>query len=350
MEIFNTSIEDLADTFLHPGYTSAYVEVTAPADMTAAIVPLDKEPVLALDMKAALTLNEPLRDAVGTGTISKSPSSGYALGIIVTAVIAVAMAERLSRTSVPRKRAAYLATTVALAVLAACAKEEPIIVPEAVAEPAPPTKEPGAPTDVPYARPRDATIAILHGIVADAVACSHADPLDELSDAEDQVGLPVSNPTAGMRWAVANYVDDGWGRPFRFEPVGDRRYRVSSSGEDGQFGGADDITIEVGKADAFAWPKQLHSFFLRKERKDTGVSYHRCGPKGRARRELQPMTSRGLSSHATHGVLQSWELPASKREAVIKRLSAEGDQLLMVMYRPQDMGHPVLRKVSVYRW
>jgi len=366
MEIFNASIAEVADTFLHPGYMSAYVEVTAPASMTAAIVPVDKEPVLQMDMSHALKLTEALREPTGVVSGSMAPPVDgfpvfpvFAVLLVATAaLLTVWMAHALRMNRGSPRLLGVLASAVLLAA-GACGQESP---PEGTGPPG----SASAPRvsravemapDVPFAHPRLATQAILHGLISDALACSLAPEIESLATVRAQVGLPGQNKTAGMRWAVANFEDDGWGRPFRFRALAKDRFEVTSAAEDGAFDTGDDISLEVRRAGSYSWPSQLRGFFLRRERGDVGVSFHRCGPEGARKGWINPsvLTARGLRSDALFGVIQARDFPAAKRDSMGKMLASfvsdeAKDAMILMVFDPKDMGKPVLRKIHVLDW
>jgi hypothetical protein len=363
MEILNASLRDMADTFLHPGYMSAYVEVTAPVAMTAAVVPVDKEPVLQDDMAKALLLTESLRDPVGVAPApaqqqGASPTFPW-VGFVVL-VVALLTAERLARRARPLRRAPRLlsaVTALALVVVGACGQGS---TPETIAPEKPPADQArDGPTHedkhfAPYEDPRQATIAILNGIVADALACSRARDITSLADVSRQVGLPFTNKTGGMRYAIANFADDGWGRPFRFRAEAKTRFEVTSAGDDAVFDTTDDITLNVTKPGQYDWPSKLRAFYLRRERSDVGVSFHRCGPEGTRRIHIQP-TARGLIGDALYGVIPEQEFPAAKQSAIRTRLGnvkdgIERDALVLLVFDPKHMGRAALRKIMVPDW
>jgi hypothetical protein len=363
MEIFNASIAEVADTFLHPGYMSAYVEVTAPVSMTAAIVPVDKEPVMQVDMAQALKLTEALREPAGVVSGSMAPPVDgfpvFAVVLVATAaLLAVWMAHALRMHRGSPRLLGVLASAALLAV-GACGQESP---PEGTGPPG----SASAPRvsravemapDVPFADPRLATQAILHGLISDALACSLAPEIESLATVRAQIGLPGANKTAGMRWAVANFEDDGWGRRFRFRVLAKDRFEVTSAAEDGAFDTGDDISLEVRRAGSYTWPSQLRGFFLRRDRGDVGISFHRCGPEGARKGWINPsvLTARGLRSDALFGVIQARDFPAPKRDAMDKRLASHvaddrKDALILMVFDPKDIGKPVLRKIHVLDW
>lgn len=363
MEIFNASIAEVADTFLHPGYMSAYVEVTAPVSMTAAIVPVDKEPVLQLDMAQALKLTEALREPSWAVSGSTAPPvdgfPAFAVLLVATAALLAAWMAHALRMHRGSCRLLGVLASAALFAVGACGREA---APDATGPPgsaSAPRVSRGvemAP-DVPFAHPRLATQALLHGLISDALACSLAPEIESLATVRTQVGLPGQNKSAGMRWAVANFEDDGWGRPFRFRALGKDRFEVTSAAEDGAFDTGDDISLEVQRAGTYRWPSQLRGFFLRRERGDVGVSFHRCGPEGARKGWINPsrLTARGLRSDALFGVIEARDFTAKKRDAMGKMLSSfvadeAKDALILMVFDPKDMGKPVLRKIHVLDW
>lgn len=364
MEILNASMSEIADTFLHPGYMSAYVEVTQPGSLTAEIIPVDKEPIVQMDMGVALRLTPAMRDAMGSATAPRPPGPTVPpLPWVTLLVVALALSRgnrfrRERHRSRRRPQLLAVAAAIALVAVVACDAD---LEPDSAAAPSAASRSTPVPTGsaserntdprIPFENPRAATEAILNGVIADAIACSPAEEITSLAGVRSQVGLPVAYKTPGMRWAIANYGDDGWGRPFRFRELAKGRFEVTSAAEDGEFGTADDISLEMGRADAFTWPKQLRAYYLRRERDDVGVSFHRCGAT-KTRRKLVQWTARGLNGDALFGVITEWDFSETQRKALRGRIeqvtgNRERDALVLAVYDPKHIGRLTRRTVLV---
>ena len=156
-----------------------------------------------------------------------------------------------------------------------------------------------------------------------------------------------------MRYAVANFSDDGWGRPFRVDKQKDESFRVTSAGKDARFDTSDDISLDIAKVGQL-WPRDLRAYYLRRERGDAGVSYHRCGPRHGVRRVPVSPTARGLKPDPLFGVVSEHKFPKEKREALHSRIATvipgERDALVLVVYQKKDIGVPKLHKVEVPRY
>ncbi len=355
MEIFSASLTEFADTFLHPGYMSAYAEVTMPGPMTAAIVPVDREPVVQIDMVRALQLNPDLHEAVAAEAMPirvdpATPALPWAAALALA--LALGRGCRFARSRRPA-RLLGAAAAVALVLAVACSKDPvPEVHGPAVLAARNGPRAPARAT-APFLDPRAATEAILNGIIADAVACSEAPEITSLDSVSWQVGLPASHKTPGMRWAIANYQDDGWGRRFRFRTLAKDRFEVKSAGEDGAFDTGDDLALEMRRAGNWEWPSRLRAYYLRRERDDAGVSFHRCGGM-RTHRVHVHRTARGLLADPLFGVIPEQDFPEVKRKALRERIQRvtgdrEQDALVLVVFDPKLVGRLGSRSVLVPR-
>jgi hypothetical protein len=372
MKILNGSIADLADTFLHAGYLSAYREVTVPGPVTAAIVPVDKAPILQVDMAEALRLTPAMQQVMGaaTGPRPQEPATpAFPWVVLLVAMLLWTRGRRLVGACrdrlAPRRqgwspRAVGVVAALGLAVAAACSHEPGPDAAGAMAE-----RPPSAPASAAalasagavFEDPRAATVALLNGVIADALACSQSTSITSLEDVRSQVGLPAASKTAGMRWAVANFEQDGWGRPFRLREAAKDRFEVRSAAEDGAFDTADDLSLEVKRVGAsLDWPRQLRAFYLRRERDDAGVSFHRCGPRGgETRRVPVEPTARGLYGDGLFGVIREQQFAEGKRQALRARIervsgSRDRDALVLAVYDPKHVGRLGTETVLVPAW
>jgi hypothetical protein len=109
-------------------------------------------------------------------------------------------------------------------------------------------------TPVRYSNPELATVVLMHGIIGHALYYINED-VSSLAQLQLTVGIPgVEEYTPGMKYALAYYGLDGWGREFRMStgsiaehkgyryPAG-RRVTLESAGADGRFGTADDFIL-----------------------------------------------------------------------------------------------------------
>lgn len=130
-----------------------------------------------------------------------------------------------------------------------------------------------------YENPRQATLALMHGILADAVTNmgTRASKLRirSLDEVKGEVGLPTKELTAGMKHALQHYTLDGWGRPFRIKGGWYSGFRVESAGADGKFKTRDDLRMRVYLDDDQAWEGHRHAFFVRKLNNKRMILFHR---------------------------------------------------------------------------
>jgi hypothetical protein len=273
MEILGASTVQAAETFLHPGYISAYPRTLYP-EMGYPIQHSD--PTVQLDMAEALRLqNETLASAASTGDGSVWNHAFASLSAWPTVVVAAAaffgllalyvvMKDRWRWRWPGRLKTGFtLAPLLAVAMMVGTCGPEPL-----------PNQKPweGVPLQQ-YANPDQATLAIMHGIIADAII-NVGQPIENLANIQNEVGLPIANPTEGMAYALLTYGVDGWGREFELSRSGDQ-YTVTSAGPDGQFGNGDDLSMTVSQTSNSDWDMQRYAFFTREVSGQRYIYFHR---------------------------------------------------------------------------
>lgn len=287
--------------FLHAGYTSAgprpftysnpswqesaqIIDTGTPLDVAVA---LQLEGETLSDSPAAAEVAVP--DGVEVGASVFAPTLGLAVAFLL--LIAFLYAARVWGTW---RRLAYaiaglmlLLVVVAVSLPSIARYRETMHRPPAL----PPANEPAPWEGVPpraYADPPTATLALMHGIVASALANAWW-PVETLAQLRNEVGLPAQDLTEGERYALQTYGLDGWGRPFRlqshpldpaqggmtgYEAAQQRalgkvvvavqaatrnfntesmRYVLTSAGPDGAFDTPDDIALNVPGLAEYTW-------------------------------------------------------------------------------------------------
>ncbi len=267
MQILGASAMRVAEIFLHPGYISAYPRTFEP-DMGYLI--WNGDPTLQLNMGEALRLQG---DATASAAHVTTPVTTAMAGIPpTTAVIlaAVCFFAGLLLVAWMRQRGELrippiLTLPPLLAVLAWVGTCGP---------PPLPNEKPWEGVTVrAYADPHQATLALLHGIIADGIINVGQD-VSNLANIQNEVGLPTTSPTEGMAYALSTYGLDGWGREFRLDRAGSS-YTVRSAGADGSFDTGDDVTMTVSQCNDQSWDNDRHAFFLKRSGTDYLLFVHR---------------------------------------------------------------------------
>jgi hypothetical protein len=278
MKILASALVDAAKTYLHAGYISAY-----PRPLYPEMYYGNGEPTLQLDMVQALQLQGEAAAAAlpdGGAAVSTALASGSA-SMLAAAAAATAGAAGfvvLHRRLGLRPRMAMAAGAVAGLLTAGhfgCMEDSQDQTDYEKSLPAPwEDVELRA-----YADPEAATQAILHGIIADGLGGVDF-RVEELKHIQLEVGLPTSNPSEGMTYALQTYGFDGWGREFRLES-GENEweehvYTVTSAGADGSFGTDDDIAIHIGESTNESWDAWRWATFLQRDDDGALISlFHR---------------------------------------------------------------------------
>lgn len=272
MKILAASTVDAVNTFLHAGYISAYPHSMWTDTYGTSQPDLELDLVQALEIKASAAARlvdgdvqavlASVGHAAGAGLV---PQVAALAGVAGLALLARPRDGQLAPTLSPRTSAA-----VVLSLLATVAVS-------------PFGCEPALPEDVPwegvalqeYVDPAAATQALLHGVIADALR-SMDRPVETLPNIQDEVGLPSSDLTDGMAYALTTYGLDGWGHEFQLEILGDLAYRVTSAGPDGAFGGDDDVALDVTSYTNDDWDYAVpRAFFLDSDGSANRVFFHR---------------------------------------------------------------------------
>lgn len=269
MQLLAASQVSATDTFLHPGYISAYPRPLEGYAYPTTTPELQLEVAGALQLKgetlAASFPREPSDVAAGAQA-SRSSATGVfvaVLGLLLAISASYLLRDRL-RPHLTRRRlvgASGLAFAGAAVALLSCGGKLPDTPPwTGVAK-----QE--------YVQPDAATRVILHGIVADAII-NLGQPIESLANIKNEVGLPVKQLTAGEAYALKTYGIDGWGREMRLTRQGDK-YTVTSAGPDGSFATADDIKLTVRPCSEESWDSARWAFFVTELEARPVVFFHR---------------------------------------------------------------------------
>lgn len=289
MKIIASSIQQVAETFLHAGYGSAFPRTLIQWGQG---LPRGARPRMQLELTEALRLKgENLASAALSHGAAGESSSATGVGLLDTvqgqllaglvvffgglALFYLLRAHR-HRLALLRPRAAALA----LALLAV-----PLLSGWKSADP---SAEPVVPWDGvqtrAYANPKLATQALMRMVLADALANTGEVPrgyqyarlkLTSLAQIRGEVGLPTRQLTEGMRYALKTYGLDGWGRPFRVRGSWGYGFRITSAGADGKLGTRDDLKTRVHLDHIYEWESRRRAFFLREVGGELVVLFHR---------------------------------------------------------------------------
>jgi len=311
MQIIASSIQQVANQFLHAGYISAYPRTFYPHSYGYKDPELQIEVTEALRLKGEVLAN--LVSAPDSGMMAATASSGggswpawmaVASAMLFGAVALLYLLTRRGRnqtgsnlTGLPafgvlgfqpapppkpsplqggglsglRWRASpsswRITAAAAMALLGIimirCGGLEPL-----------PTEAPWKGVQLEqYNDPSSATKVLLYGLISEGIA-NVGQPIEMLANIQNEVGLPVKSPSKGQAYALKTYGIDGWGKAFRL--VADKGiYTVTSAGADGQFDTADDLKVAVAQCTDGSWDNQRHAFFLRQHNKDVAILFHR---------------------------------------------------------------------------
>lgn len=271
MKIIASSIAQVAETFLHPGYISANPRAVDPY----AYNPSEE----AYEVGEALRLtNESLASAGGLGesatAAATTASSGSLplllagalclLGVLATAYIHHEKLLSALTRSGWRAFAPVGASALAVFIFATCGQElEPL--PETIPWEGMELRE--------YENPELATRVLLHGLIAPAIV-NVGQPIRTLANIQNEVALPTSELTEGEEYALQTYGIDGWGRELVLTDLSGS-YRVASAGADGEIDTNDDIQIDVSQTSDSEFDYSREAFFLRQNEGELHVFFHR---------------------------------------------------------------------------
>jgi hypothetical protein len=248
MKVLAASIQQAADTFLHAGYISAH-----PRALGTYAFP-GGPPRVELDLAEARRLKgESLSATIAAADWQQVAGALCFFGALGAVVL---VRRRLSGA----RRGLTTAAAVVLALLSLTLVG---------------WKQTGPPAAAPwrgvarqsYADPAQATTALLHGLVADAVINHRSRRrIRSLARVRHSVALPLpaSKLTRGMKYALRTYGLDGWGRPFHISGSWRKGYRIRSAGADGKLDTADDRQLRVRQAMGETWEATRHAFYLQK--------------------------------------------------------------------------------------
>lgn len=124
-----------------------------------------------------------------------------------------------------------------------------------------------------YENPELATLVLIHGIITPAIV-NVGQPIANLANIQNEVGLPTQELTEGEAYAVQNYGLDGWGREMELTVLSGS-YIVTSAGPDGELETADDIEVTVTQTNNSEFDYERSAFFLRRVDGDLHVFFHR---------------------------------------------------------------------------
>lgn len=333
MKILAASLVDAAEAFLHPGYISAHPRSFEPA---WAYPPA--EPAWQLDVAQALRLEpEALSGAAATSDVvlptTASVGGGpwlLTLGAVLASFAALAFIHLLGDGRPSRRRAAgWLAATATAGLLLACGQGGPGAQapshgpgpPSATTAP-PSIASPGsASARSAYADPRAATLALMHGVLYDALA-NVGGPVRHWQDIRLEVALPQAQLTAGERHALAHYHIDGWGHELWLQQAAP--YRVVSAGADGVFRTGDDIEMVVPPCTDENWDQRRRAFFVRKAQGRYVVLFHRWTGEHFRYRNEQP--ARALTGSALFDLFVAERLAPEQRSQLARTYEAMAAQ------------------------
>lgn len=329
MKILASSLAEVMGEVLHPGY--GHSPTWKPTPLPPEMLPVTAEPTLALDLDVALALAAPPATAAisaPSGAPSREdeaaavvprvdsgqpPPEGLVSRVaaeldVVAASVAAPLAVTLALVGLlllPRRarpRALARSTLGALAIGLGCtvgllraepAKPDAATVPAPASVAAPASAAASAASAASaataagatprFAHPREATLAILYGLLWDGLVTTPL-PKDErrghrpfrgFDELRGELAFPVAPLTSGMAFALSRPELDGWGRPFVFAAKGSSDYTVTSVGEDGLPGTGDDLVLAVDKPFDPSWARHRQALFLRRQGDATLVFYHR---------------------------------------------------------------------------
>jgi len=250
MKIISSSIERIADTFLHAGYISS-----APCSRNSEVFNEIPSAEIVLEMKSALELKavETVADSshMFAGIISDF-GSVFTIAIVTVVFFILFYLLNTFLRKFPKMDWAVSAFMVffvftSFFIYSSCGGEieetdklnSDIVEFEAFC---------GSKPEREYKNPHLATQAIVYGFITDALFFP-GNEVKELNDLDKAIAMPTREPTEGMLYAFEHFCYDGWGNEFRFEKEKTdyygNKYFVTSAGEDGEFDTDDDITVEV---------------------------------------------------------------------------------------------------------
>jgi len=331
VDLAATALREGGELFLHAGYVSAYPR-TFHWDMSE--LAAGHAPALQLDVADALRLEgEALGGAgdPGAAAAAVTGSGGGPPELLVTVAASFAVLALLYLVR-DRLTGSRRVAGLAAALLAAVA------LPFFACGPDPlPSRPPWEGVTLrAYQHPEDATRVLLYGVIADGIT-NIRQPIDDLANIQDEVGLPTATPTEGEAYALRTYGIDGWGRPFR---LGTREheyrgtlYVVTSAGADGAFDTADDLAATVDRCDNGDWDQSRWAFFYRRDGGELVALFHRWPGK------LFEYTDEERARALTGGDLFDVSVPpawvdTTRQAAAYDQLAAAGDHepLLLETY------------------
>ena len=271
MKLFNASIVESVDTFLHAGYISAYPRPLEGGAYPSGDSLSEAQKILELDMQSALRLGEPITDG-GVAEASGALIGGIGSGELLFG--ALALSGLLALYFLLKKPTVLSNLRPHTVVSAAAVSAMLLITPHCGDDGNSPPGDDGSgdtlPTDSPweeeqpqsYIQPEQATLAILHGIIRPALV-NIGQKIENLANIQDEVALPTKVLTDGQRYALRMYGLDGYGNPFELIPTRLKnvdgevywQYTVTSAGADEEQGTEDDIsaTFSQNINDNWSW-------------------------------------------------------------------------------------------------
>jgi len=287
MKIIGSSVNGVIDTFLHSGYISAYPPDDSP--LSASLYP-GTEPLFQLDMAEALKLkSESVFNAVSStdtaalsGWISNQNSLTTLLGSILI-LAGSAIAFYMVKKQFFSKGKKFSAALISLFILTffaligiSCGDDENEKVKERGEAFSSFAASCGSGENLnQYEDPELATKAILYGIVETAYKNSSAYTIEGI---KNEVGLPLTELTPGMKQALRNFCYDGWGHKIKIE-----NDEIVSAGLDGFFNTEDDIKtpkIYADFKDEYSWRYEISVYFLTKMEDKLSILFHTWSGKG----------------------------------------------------------------------
>jgi hypothetical protein len=285
MKILAGSLNVEVGSFLHAGYTSASLWPAAQTYKQFGPTALASYKVKLIDVKKGVELKETQQPAVGTpadtaGLRAVLPATivsdafGLAIAFFFFAYVVSLYCRRVRKIANPRGIPWLLAAVPVTVFVAVHYWALPAYQVHALNCLTPPWE--GVPIQQ-YKDPRAATEVIQNALIGNALL-GVPRGVRTLAALQREVAFPATaaEHTRGMTYAEKTYGRDGWGREFRFEPLGDGRYRVTSAGPDGLFGTPDDIALVV-RLEGGSWAMSVDGVYCRSAEGRECVLVHRAG-------------------------------------------------------------------------
>jgi len=247
MQVFASSVREVADTFLHAGYISAQPPAMA---MEYPMFTDTAETGYAVTLNEAFSLADTASQEAAIAVPGLVESLGaswpHLLGVAGLALGGALLLRAARHVPVPARVPVLTLLLTGVILAGACDG----------------IYEPPEPEDA--ADPGIYTTALLYSVVKEGVAVAlHSEgDVDELVDIVDHVALPVDELTEGMEYALAAPFRDGWAQDLTLSSTDVSTFEVTSPGEDGEAGTADDL---VATFDANDMGYEHRTYYLKRD-------------------------------------------------------------------------------------